>query len=142
MKKWEKNLVSAAGALALVLCAVPGASAMHIMEGYLPPVYCVAWGALCLPFLAWGLASIRRLVREQRKALLLLAMAGAFVFVISSLKIPSVSGSCSHMTGTGLAAVLFGAPTAAVLGLIVLDYPGGKHLQHGRGRASGQLRPV
>ena len=73
---------------------------MHIMEGYLPPVYCVAWGALCLPFLAWGLASIRRLVREQRKALLLLAMAGAFVFVISSLKIPSVSGSCSHMTGT------------------------------------------
>ena len=61
MKKWEKNLVSAAGALALVLCAVPGASAMHIMEGYLPPVYCVAWGALCLPFLAWGLASIRRL---------------------------------------------------------------------------------
>ena len=76
MKKWEKNLVSAAGALALVLCAVPGASAMHIMEGYLPPVYCVAWGALCLPFLAWGLASIRRLVREQRKALLLLAMAG------------------------------------------------------------------
>ena len=64
MKKWEKNLVSAAGALALVLCAVPEASAMHIMEGYLPPVYCVAWGALCLPFLAWGLASIRRLVRE------------------------------------------------------------------------------
>ena len=49
MKKWEKNLVSAAGALALVLCAVPEASAMHIMEGYLPPVYCVAWGALCLP---------------------------------------------------------------------------------------------
>ena len=122
MKKWEKYLISAAGALALVLCAVPQASAMHIMEGYLPPVYCVAWGALCLPFLAWGVVSIRRLVREQRKALLLLAMAGAFVFVISSLKIPSVSGSCSHMTGTGLAAVLFGAPTAAVLGLIVLVF--------------------
>lgn len=118
----EKRLVAMACVPALVLGAVPGASAMHIMEGYLPPVFCVAWGALCLPFLAWGLANIRRLVREQRKALLLLAMSGAFVFVISSLKIPSVSGSCSHMTGTGLAAILFNAPVAAVLGLIVLVF--------------------
>ena len=77
---------------------------------------------MCLPFLAWGLTAIRRLVRDQRKALVLLAMSGAFVFVISSLKIPSVSGSCSHMTGTGLAAILFGVPSAAVLGLIVLVF--------------------
>lgn len=118
----EKRFVSAACALALALLVTPGASAMHIMEGYLPPVDCVAWGVVCLPFLAWGLTTIRRLVRHQRKALLLLAMSGAFVFVISSLKIPSVSGSCSHMTGTGLAAILFGAPAAAVLGLIVLVF--------------------
>ena len=42
------------------------------------------------------------------------------MFVISSLKIPSVTGSCSHMTGTGLGAILFGPTAAGVLGLIVL----------------------
>lgn len=54
--------------------------------------------------------------------MLLLGMAGAFVFVISSLKIPSVSGSCSHMTGTGLSAILFGPACSAILGTIVLVF--------------------
>ena len=49
-----------------------------------------------------------------------LAMAGAFIFVISSLKIPSVTGSCSHMTGTGLGAILFGPAAVSILGIIVL----------------------
>ena len=62
----------------------------------------------------------RRTVKNQRKALILLAMSGAFIFVISSLKIPSVTGSCSHMTGTGLAAILFGPFQVSVLGIIVL----------------------
>ena len=52
--------------------------------------------------------------------MLLLGMAGAFVFVISSLKIPSVTGSCSHMTGTGLGAILFGPSAVSILGVIVL----------------------
>lgn len=118
----EKKFLCLSTVIAAVLC-VPGAAfAMHIMEGYLPPAYCVAWGALCLPFLAAGVISIRRLTREHRKSLLLLAMAGAFVFVISSLKIPSVTGSCSHMTGTGLGAILFGVPATSVLGVIVLVF--------------------
>ena len=118
----EKKFLCLSTVIAAVLC-VPGAAfAMHIMEGYLPPAYCVAWGALCLPFLAAGVISIRRLTRERRKSLLLLAMAGAFVFVISSLKIPSVTGSCSHMTGTGLGAILFGVPATSVLGVIVLVF--------------------
>ena len=105
-----------------VLFVPQSAYAMHIMEGYLPPAYCAAWGALCLPFLAAGVVRLRRTVQAQRKALLLLAMSGAFIFVISSLKLPSVTGSCSHMTGTGLAAILFGPAYAAVLGLIVLVF--------------------
>nr|WP_243141678.1 MULTISPECIES: energy-coupling factor ABC transporter permease [Oscillospiraceae] len=93
---------------------------MHIMEGYLPAGQCAVWGVVCLPFLAAGLVGIRRTVKNQRKALILLAMSGAFIFVISSLKIPSVTGSCSHMTGTGLAAILFGPFQVSVLGIIVL----------------------
>ena len=49
-------------------------------------------------------------------------MAGAFIFVLSSLKIPSVTGSCSHMTGTGLGAILFGASAVSILGIIVLIF--------------------
>lgn len=52
----------------------------------------------------------------------LLAVAGAFIFVLSSLKLPSVTGSCSHPTGTGLAAILFGPIVTPVLCLIVLIY--------------------
>lgn len=99
---------------------MPTAYGMHIMEGYLPPVYSIAWGIISLPFVAWGCASIRKILREDPKNITLLAMAGAFIFVISSLKIPSVTGSCSHMTGTGLGAILFGPAPVAVLGLIVL----------------------
>ena len=122
MKKREKQVVVLSAVLGVMLCVTPSAAAMHIMEGYLPPSFCVLCGAVCLPFLAAGVLSIRRVARERRKAMLLLAMAGAFVFVISSLKIPSVTGSCSHMTGTGLAAILFGVPATAVLGIIVLVF--------------------
>ena len=122
MSKREKQAVVLTAVLSLALCGATSASAMHIMEGYLPPSFCVIWGVICLPVLAAGVISIRRIAGEQRKAMLLLAMAGAFVFVISSLKIPSVTGSCSHMTGTGLAAILFGVPATAVLGIIVLVF--------------------
>lgn len=98
----------------------PTAYAMHIMEGYLAPQYCVAWDVISLPFLIWGIKCIQKLLKQDRKNITLLAMAGAFIFVISSLKIPSVTGSCSHMTGTGLGAILFGAAPVAALGIIVL----------------------
>ena len=58
----------------------------------------------------------------MRDILPLLAVAGAFIFVLSALKLPSVTGSCSHPTGTGLAAILFGPAITAVLGTIVLLY--------------------
>lgn len=120
MTKSEKKLMSFSIVAGLLLCVPQSASAMHIMEGYLPPAFCIGWGAVCIPFLAAGVIAIRRLMQQHRKSILLLAMAGAFVFVISSLKIPSVTGSCSHMTGTGLGAILFGVPATSVLGLIVL----------------------
>lgn len=122
MTKREKILLAFSVVVSVALSVPQSASAMHIMEGYLPPVFCIAWGAICIPFLVAGVLSIRRIVEKQRKSLLILAMAGAFVFVISSLKIPSVTGSCSHMTGTGLAAILFGVPATSILGIIVLVF--------------------
>ena len=40
---------------------------MHIMEGYLPAKYCVAWGVVCLPFLIAGFISLKNKVKEIEK---------------------------------------------------------------------------
>lgn len=120
--KNEKILICALTVLALAAALPSAASAMHIMEGYLPLGHAIAWDVVCLPFVAAGMLAIRRTLRNNRRVLVLLAMSGAFIFVISSLKIPSVTGSCSHMTGTGLAAILFGPAATSVLGLIVLVF--------------------
>lgn len=120
MSKKEKILLRATIAFAVMFALAPVANAMHIMEGYLPAAFCVAWGVVCLPFLVTGFISLKKKLNENRKSITLIAMSGAFIFVISSLKIPSVTGSCSHMTGTGLGAILFGPAAVSVLGIIVL----------------------
>ncbi|MCL2480058.1 MAG: energy-coupling factor ABC transporter permease [Treponema sp.] len=122
LNRLEKVIVSISIMFALYFALPVSANAMHIMEGYLPAGYCIMWGALCIPFLVAGIISIRRIVQKSRRSLILLAMSGAFIFVISSLKIPSVTGSCSHMTGTGLAAILFGFSSVSILGIIVLIF--------------------
>lgn len=96
--------------------------AMHIMEGFLPPIWCIAWGAICIPFVFVGLFSIKEKIKVNPKMKMLIAMVGAFAFVLSALKIPSVTGSCSHPTGVGLGAILFGPLVMSVLGLIVLIF--------------------
>lgn len=120
MSKKQRILWRASILFALLFAAAPTANAMHIMEGYLSVSYCIAWGAISLPFLAAGIFSIQKRVKNDRKSMTLIAMAGAFIFVISALKIPSVTGSCSHMTGTGLGAILFGPAAVSILGMIVL----------------------
>lgn len=120
MTKRQKLTLSIVSALSVAFGLVPTASAMHIMEGYLPATHSLVWGIICVPFVVWGFISIKKTLSENRKAITVLAMAGAFIFVISSLKIPSVTGSCSHMTGTGLGAILFGPASVSILGIIVL----------------------
>lgn len=75
MTRREKRFLAFSVVMGGVLFVPQSAYAMHIMEGYLPPAYCAAWGALCLPFLAAGVVRLRRTVQAQRKALLLLAMS-------------------------------------------------------------------
>lgn len=122
MNQKERKIVITAAVLAVAFGIAPRVNAMHIMEGYLPAGYCVAWGVLCLPFLLMGFFSIKKRLQADRRSITLLAMSGAFIFVISSLKIPSVTGSCSHMTGTGLGAILFGPCAVSILGIIVLIF--------------------
>ncbi len=121
MKQNRHNHVRLPAAILAVLgLSTVSASAMHIAEGYLPKVWAFGWMAVCIPFVAAGFLSIRKKVERSPKAKVLLAMCGAFAFVLSALKLPSISGSCSHPTGVGLGAILFGPTATTVLGLIVL----------------------
>jgi cobalt/nickel transport system permease protein len=90
------------------------------MEGFLPPMWAVFWFAISLPVVAYGIIKLNKLVKEKPQTKSLLAVAGAFAFVLSALKLPSVTGSCSHPTGTGLGAICFGPAIASVLATIVL----------------------
>ena len=93
---------------------------MHIMEGFLPPVWALFWFMVALPFWWLGFRRVRHLVRHQPETRLLLGLSGAFAFLLSALKLPSITGSSSHPTGTGLGAVLFGPAVMSVLGTLVL----------------------
>ena len=121
MKQRSYSNVRLLAAMAAVLgFSTLSASAMHIAEGYLPKAWAFGWMAVCVPFVVAGFLSIRKKVERSPRAKVLLAMCGAFAFVLSALKIPSVTGSCSHPTGVGLGAILFGPTATTILGLIVL----------------------
>jgi len=93
---------------------------MHIMEGFLPVQHAIGWSLASAPFVGYGLYAIKKRIREKPEQRMLLGVAAAFTFVLSALKLPSVTGSCSHPTGTGLGAVLFGPVAMAPIGAVVL----------------------
>src|SRR5512137_1985708 len=93
---------------------------MHIMEGFLPWQWCIVWWLVALPCLAIGVYHLKKVMDADREALPLLGVTGGFIFILSSLKLPSVTGSCSHPTGTGLSAICFGPWITSVICAIVL----------------------
>jgi cobalt/nickel transport system permease protein len=106
--------------VALLFFVPKKAFAMHIMEGFLPIEWAIFWWAITLPFLILGFRSIRKGVKENPETKMMLGLSGAFAFVLSALKIPSVTGSSSHPTGVGLGTILFGPFAMTVIGFIVL----------------------
>jgi len=95
---------------------------MHIMEGFLSPEWALFWTLVSVPFLIYGFLKIRKIIREDPAQRTMLALSGAFIFVLSSLKLPSVTGSSSHPTGTGFSTMFFGVGVTSVLALIVLIF--------------------
>lgn len=93
---------------------------MHIMEGFLPFEHALGWTIAATPFVAWGLQSIKKHLREKPEQRMLLGVGAAFSFTLSALKLPSVTGSCSHPTGVGLGALLFGPLAMVPVGFVVL----------------------
>ncbi|WP_151735325.1 energy-coupling factor ABC transporter permease [Paenibacillus tengchongensis] len=121
-RKW-KLAVLVCGFAVYFLVNEPGtAHAMHIMEGFLPLGWAVFWWAAFLPFFGLGIWKLNRMTKDNPDLKLLLGLSGAFTFVLSALKLPSVTGSSSHPTGTGLGAVMLGPLPMSVIGSIVLVF--------------------
>ena len=93
---------------------------MHIMEGYLPVEHALGWWVVSTPVVGYGLFRLSRRIGEDRSANLFLGACAGFAFVLSAMKLPSATGSCSHPTGVGLGAILLGPAAMSVLGGVVL----------------------
>ncbi len=107
-------------AMSLFLLTSYGVNAMHIAEGFLSPAWCGVYFVLSAPFFIMGIRDIKKKTSKSKDLKMLLALVAAYAFVLSAMKLPSVTGSSSHPTGTGLGAIIFGPFTMSVLGSIVL----------------------
>lgn len=106
--------------LALALTIPVNAYAMHIAEGYLPLNWCIFYFVLSAPFVYFSVKELRKIVKKNSDIKMLLALMAAYVFMMSAMKLPSVTGSSSHPTGTGLGAIIFGPIVMVIISVVVL----------------------
>lgn len=104
----------------LIILAVQPSYAMHIMEGYLPLGWCAFWYAVSIPFVVLSYRHIQGLIKANPKERITFALNAAFVFILSALKLPSVTGSSSHLTGTTLGTLTMGVMSMPLVGFVVL----------------------
>ncbi len=119
------NRVRAIAVVALVFTVIEAAPepayAMHISEGILPIQWAFLWFVLAVPFVIWGLRTLRIRSKEEPHLKAMVGLVGAAVFVISCMPIPvPTAGTCSHPCGTGMAAILIGPWLTVVVASIAL----------------------
>lgn len=93
---------------------------MHISDGFLLWQWCLFWYIISFTIVAYGIIKIKKITEKSPELKPLLAVSGAFMFLLSAIRFPSVPGSSSHFTGNGLSAVIFGPAITSVLATIVL----------------------
>jgi len=121
-KRYAGQPLSAIAAMAGTLIGLPApAFAMHISEGILPASWAILWYAVAVLFVALGLRELRRRAVEYPYFKPLVGLVGAAVFLISCMPIPvPTAGTCSHLGGTGIAAILIGPALTTVVASIAL----------------------
>jgi cobalamin biosynthesis protein CbiM/cobalt ECF transporter T component CbiQ len=95
---------------------------MHISEGFLPISHCIGWAAAAAVPTIISVRAISRDLERKRENRVLLAASAAFLFTLSSLRMPSLTGSSSHPTGTAVGTYLFGPRAMPALALITLIF--------------------
>jgi cobalt/nickel transport system permease protein len=142
MKSYQKNLIALSIGVALVFAISPAVSAMHIMEGYLPPSYCIMWGVICLPFLIAGYLSIKKTRAKSRKKHGTARHGRCIRICAVFIKNPFRNGKLLSYDRNRLGAILFGPSAMSILGIIVLifqafclrmrtDHAGSQYVFHG-----------
>jgi cobalt/nickel transport system permease protein len=87
----------------------------------LPAGWAGLWFLVAVPFVAWGLSEINRRRRNDPQSIVMVALVGSAVFVISCMPVPiPMIGSCSHPCGTGLGALLIGPGPTIVVASVAL----------------------
>lgn len=95
---------------------------MHIAEGFLPLTHCIAWGAASVVPAVVSVRAISKELDKKRENRVLLAASAAFLFTLSALRMPSITGSSSHPTGTAVGTYLFGPSAMPALALVTLGF--------------------
>lgn len=89
---------------------------MHIPDGYLSPSTCAVLYGTAIPFWYVAFARVKRLLNTR--LIPLLAVAGAFCFVIMMFNVPLPGGTTGHAVGVGAATVVLG-PWASMLSVSI-----------------------
>jgi cobalt/nickel transport system permease protein len=95
---------------------------VHISEGFLPLTHCIGWGVAALPPAVLSVRAVAKQMEAKRENRVLLAASAAFLFTLSSLRMPSLTGSSSHPTGVAVGTYLFGPEAMPALALITLVF--------------------
>lgn len=95
---------------------------MHIAEGFLPPLWALFYYVVCIPFALIGLKKVRDLSKENSEIKMLLGLVAAYCLLLSALKLPSLTGSSSHLTGTSIGTIIFGPMVMSVVAIVVLIF--------------------
>lgn len=96
---------------------------MHISDGILEPKWIFFWFAISAIFIALGLRTINKRIKDDPSYLPRVSLIGAVVFVISVWHIPvPVTGSSSHPVGTPLASIIIGPLASIVISAIALFF--------------------
>src|SRR6476620_8904335 len=93
-----------------------GGRCMHIPDGYLSPSTCATLYVASAPFWYIALQRVRRLLNTRLVPLI--AVFGAFSFVIMMFNLPLPGGTTGHAVGMGIAAIVLG-PWGSMLAISV-----------------------
>ncbi|WP_263832907.1 cobalt transporter CbiM [Sulfurospirillum oryzae] len=91
---------------------------MHIPDGYLSPLTCIATYAAALPL--WVIAFKKLKSQLDETTLPLIASLSALSFIIMMFNIPIPGGTSGHAVGASLIAILFGPWVASLCVSLVL----------------------
>lgn len=93
---------------------------MRIIEGWLPPGWCIVWYVLSIIIIVIGILQMKKIIKEHPESKKLIAANGVLMFIVSLLQYPVLTGTESNPAFNGISGALFGPAVTSVIGAVVL----------------------